>query len=121
MRGDVAIDANVRHRPALMREIEKQGIVVHTNCAGKQVTGEGVLCFDASAGEEALVPGETVICAVGQRSNRDAVMALRTCAPWDVADSFLNCAPVVRQIGDCVRPSNITNAVYQGYHAALDI
>ena len=43
MRGDVAIDANVRHRPALMREIEKQGIVVHTNCAGKQVTGEGVL------------------------------------------------------------------------------
>ena len=109
MRGDVAIDANVRHRPALMREIEKQGIVVHTNCAGKQVTGEGVLCFDASAGEEALVPGETVICAVGQRALRD------------VADSFLNCAPVVRQIGDCVRPSNITNAVYQGYHAALDI
>lgn len=48
-------------------------------------------------------------CAVGQRSNRDTVMALRSCAPW------------VREIGDCNRVSNITNAVYQGYHAALDI
>lgn len=56
-----------------------------------------------------LIPGKTVICAVGQRSNRDAVMRLRDCAPW------------VREIGDCVRVSNITSAVYQGYHAALDI
>lgn len=109
MRGDIAIDANVRHRPALMREIEKQGIIVHTGCAGKQVTAEGVICADAAAGTEILVPGATVICAVGQRALRN------------VADSFLNCAPVVRQIGDCVRPSNITNAVYQGHYAALDI
>lgn len=52
---------------------------------------------------------QSVRNAVGQRSNRDAVMALRTCAPW------------AREIGDCGRVSNITNAVYQGYHAALDI
>ena len=30
-------------------------------------------------------------------------------------------APVVKQIGDCIRPANICMAVYQGYHAALDI
>ncbi len=47
--------------------------------------------------------------ALAERSNRTAVDELRTCAPW------------VREIGDCVRVSNITNAVYQGYHAALDI
>lgn len=56
-----------------------------------------------------LISGKTVICAVGQRSNQDTVMQLRDCAAW------------VREIGDCVRVSNITNAVYQGYHAALDI
>ena len=55
--------------------------------------------------EAALVIGQSPVL----RSNRDAVMALRTCAPW------------VREIGDCNRVSNITNAVYQGYHAALDI
>ena len=27
----------------------------------------------------------------------------------------------VRIIGDAKRPSNITNAVYEGFHAALDI
>ena len=56
-----------------------------------------------------VIPGKTVICAVGQRSNRAAVDELRYCAPF------------VREIGDCARVSNITNAIYQGYHAALDI
>ena len=56
-----------------------------------------------------LIPGATVICAVGQRSNRDDILALRGCAPW------------VREIGDCVRVSNITNAIYMAYHAGLDI
>ena len=108
MRDDVAVDANVRHRPALMNELKKQNVQIHTGYTGKEITKKGVLCQDA-AGATVLVPGESVICAVGQRARRD------------VADSLLNCAPMVRQIGDCVRPSNITNAVYQGYHAALDI
>jgi hypothetical protein len=30
-------------------------------------------------------------------------------------------APFVREVGDCIRPANITKAVYEGYHAALDI
>ena len=30
-------------------------------------------------------------------------------------------APFSREIGDCIRPANITKAVYEGYHAALDI
>jgi len=97
MRDDVAVDANVRHRPALMNELKKQNVQIHTGYTGKEITKEGVLCQDA-AGTMVLVPGESVICAVGQRAHRD------------VADSLLNCAPMVRQIGDCVRPSNICAA-----------
>ena len=41
-------------------------------------------------------------------------------APADV-QTLCNAAPFVRWIGDCVRPGTITQAVYQGYHAALDI
>jgi hypothetical protein len=81
---------------------------VHTGYKGLFVTAEGVVCADA-AGEEQLVPGTTVICALGQRARRNVVEAL------------LDCAPYVAQIGDCVYPSTITTAVYQGYHAALDI
>ena len=107
MRGSLAVDCNIRHRPILMQQVDKY-TTVHTGLQGLRVTEEGLVCKDGE-GKEVLIPGKTVICAVGQRSNRDTVNELRGCAPF------------VREIGDCARVSNITNAVYQGYHAALDI
>lgn len=108
MRSELAPDANIRHRPILLSEIEKEGVQVHTEFKGLKVSNEGVLCLDKE-GNEALVPGTHVICALGQRANRNMV------------DELIDCAPYVAQIGDCVRPSTITTAVYQGHHAALDI
>ena len=107
MRDTLAPDANVRHRPILMKQVE-QYTTAYTGLTGLKVTAEGLLCRDGQ-GKEVLIPGETVICAVGQRANRADVDELRGSAPF------------VREIGDCARVSNITNAVYQGYHAALDI
>ena len=107
MRDSLAVDCNIRHRPILMQQVDKY-TTVHTGLQGLWVTEEGLVCKDGE-GKEVLIPGKTVICAVGQRSNRDTVNELRGCAPF------------VREIGDCARVSNITNAVYQGYHAALDI
>lgn len=107
MRDSLAVDCNIRHRPILMQQVDKY-TTVHTGLQGLRVTEDGLVCKDG-AGEEVLIPGKTMICAVGQRSNRDTVNELRGCAPF------------VREIGDCARVSNITNAVYQGYHAALDI
>lgn len=107
MRDELAVDANVRHRPLLLKEIEKY-VHVHTGCKVEEVTVEGVRCKDKE-GKELLISGKTVICALGQRSRTDVVEALR------------NGAPFVRVIGDARKVSTITNAVYQGYHAALDI
>ena len=58
-------------------------------------------------GKEILIPAGTIICAVGQRSRR--------------YDALIDAAPFVRVIGDAVRPSTITTAIYQGYHAGLDV
>ena len=107
MRDLLAPDANVRHRPLLLAEIDKY-VTVHTNCCGQRVTGEGVYCVDQQ-GNEVLIAGESVICALGQRSRTEVVEELRGGAPF------------VRVIGDAARVSTITNAVYEGYHAALDI
>ena len=74
---------------------------------GLRVTKEGVWC--KSGEEEVLVPGGSVICAVGQRARKD------------VAESLLDSAPIVKRIGDCIRPANICMAIYQGYHAAMDL
>ena len=107
MRDTLAADCNIRHRPILMKQVE-QYTTAYTGLAGLEVREDGLLCRD-NAGKEVFIPGQTIICAVGQRANRADVDALRCSAPF------------VREIGDCVRPSNITNAVYQGYHAALDV
>ena len=107
MRDRLAPDANVRHRPLLLAEIEKY-VTVHTDTKGIEITDEGIICENKD-GEQLLVPGKTVICALGQRPSLDQVEKLSDAAPF------------VRVIGDAGRVSTITNAVYQGYHAALDI
>ena len=107
MRDTLAPDCNIRQRPILMKKID-EGVHVHLNTTGLEVTPQGVKCRTED-GEEVLIPGETVICAVGQLANRADVDALRGTAPW------------VREIGDCVRPANITRAIYEAYHAALDV
>jgi 2,4-dienoyl-CoA reductase-like NADH-dependent reductase (Old Yellow Enzyme family)/thioredoxin reductase len=107
MRDTLAPDCNIRHRPILMQKIDEL-VTVHLCHAGLRVTETGLVC-KAPDGLEVLIPGETVVCAVGQRANRDDVAALRYSAPF------------VREVGDCIRPANITKAMYEGYHAALDI
>lgn len=107
MRNELAPDANVRHRPLLLKEIDKY-VTVHTGCRGMEVTKEGIIC-ETEEKEQILVPGTSVICALGQRSRTNVVEKLRDCAPY------------VAVIGDAGKVSTITNAVYEGYHAALDI
>ncbi len=107
MRDVLAPDANVRHRPLLLKQME--GLVqVHTGLRGIKVTAEGVLCADKD-GKEHMVKGASVICALGQKARKEVVEELRDSAPYVIS------------IGDCAKVATITNAVYQGYHAALDI
>lgn len=107
MREELAVDANIRHRPILLRKVNEL-VEVHTGIRGTRITAEGMIGVDQQ-NNECFVSGKSVICAVGQRSRRDVV------------NELLDAAPYVIQIGDCVRPSTITTAVYQGHHAALDI
>jgi 2,4-dienoyl-CoA reductase-like NADH-dependent reductase (Old Yellow Enzyme family)/thioredoxin reductase len=107
MRDELAPDANVRHRPLLLKKVDRY-VTVHTGYRGLEVTKEGVLCEDREQ-NKVLVPSSTVICALGQRSRTKMVEALRDSALY------------VAVIGDASKVSTITKAVYEGYHAALDI
>ena len=103
----LAPDCNIRNRPILMKNVDQYATAYKCH-TGLRITDEGLVCKNHE-GNEVLINCDTVICAVGQRSNRADADALRRCAPF------------VREIGDCVRPANITKAVYEGYHDALDI
>jgi len=106
MRDALAPDANIRHRPLLLQEMDKY-VTVHTGATVKEVTDNGVIC--TIDGEDKLIEGETVICALGQRARLDSV------------EELSNLVPFTRIIGDARQVSTITNAVYQGHWAALDI
>ena len=98
MRQELAPDANIRHRPLLLKEVDKY-VTVHTGCKGLAVTDEGVLC-ETDTGEEILIPGTSVICALGQHSRTSLVNSLRDSAPY------------IAVIGDASKVSTITNAFY---------
>ena len=108
MRHELAPDANVRHRPLLLQELSDQNVQIQTGLKGLEIIEEGVVCEDTT-GHRQTIQGQTVILALGQRSRSEVVEALRDSAPY------------VRVIGDCHRVASITEAVYEGYHAALDI
>lgn len=107
MRDALAPDANVRHRPLLLEQVAAH---VDARCGLRcvEVGEKGVTCEDAN-GQRVQIAADTVICALGQKPRADVAASLR------------NSAPFVRVIGDAGRVSTITNAVYEGYHAALDI
>ena len=107
MRDALAPDANVRHRPLLLAQIARLGIDVRLGHQVLSVGEDGVTC--RAGDDEVHVAGSTVICALGQRSRVATVESLQDAAPF------------VRVIGDAARVGTITNAVYWGYHAALDI
>ena len=107
MRDDVALDSVIRQRPLLLEKLYKL-CTVYTGYRGLEVTSEGIWC-QTKEGEKVLVPGTTIICALGQRPR------------WDVVKELYDCAPWVRVIGDANAVGTITKATYQGYHAALDI
>ena len=103
----LARDANIRNRPILLAELKSAGVDEVVGVAAKRVTAAGVV-IDAEKGER-TIPADTVICATGQQSRTEAVDALRDAAPF------------VRIVGDAVRPASITMAVYEAWHAAIDI
>jgi pyruvate/2-oxoglutarate dehydrogenase complex dihydrolipoamide dehydrogenase (E3) component len=100
-------DANPRYRPLLLNQLEKI-VTCKTETRGICITEEGLICSDRD-GNESVLEADTIICAAGQKPLRNVVKNLR------------DCAPEVIEIGDCVKPGHVTEAVFRGYWAGIDI
>lgn len=107
MRDDIAVDANPRHRPALMREL-KENTTVLTGLRASTVSEKGLSCTDKD-GKEIFIEADTILLAAGMKARTASVDALR------------GTASNVQIIGDCDRPLNIRNSTFRAYHAGLDI
>jgi 2,4-dienoyl-CoA reductase-like NADH-dependent reductase (Old Yellow Enzyme family)/thioredoxin reductase len=108
MMKDVAIDANVRQRPILLEKLDGLHIEIETGMNGIEITDTGLVCVD-EAGKTKLFDADTIVVAVGSYQLSEVVNGL------------LDAAPEVVQAGDCVKPQKVTEALYRGYHAGMDI
>ena len=104
---EVAKDANARQRPALMAELTAR-CTVRTGLRGLRAEPDGLVCADGT-GAEVKIPADAVVLAVGQRPLRETVDALRFTAPE------------VRILGDCRKAGTIREAIFNGYHAGMDV
>ena len=104
---EVAKDANARQRPALMQELNGR-CTVKTGLRGLRAEADGLVCADRD-GAEVKIPADAIVLAVGQRPLRDTVDELRFTAKE------------VRILGDCVKAGTIREAIFNGYHAGLDV
>ena len=108
MQNDVAPDANWMHRVGMLQSFAQQkNLHVRTGLRCMAVTEEGVETQDKD-GNTVVIPAESKVYAFGQRSVAvDKLMAL------DV--------PVIRIIGDCHQVGKTNGAIFDGYHAAMDL
>ncbi len=95
------------HTLALMEQIKKLDITVHTSTVLQEITPTGVTAV--KAGGRLTLTADTVIYAVGQKPLCDEAAALR------------GCAGEFYQIGDSVTPENILAATQTAWTIARDI
>ena len=108
MQDEIAPEANWMHKVGMMQRFaQTPSLQVKTGLRCMAVTEEGVECQDR-AGNTVLVPAESKVYAFGQRSVPSA--ELQT---LDV--------PEIRVIGDCRLVGKTNGAIFDGYHAAMDL
>ena len=90
-----------------MTELENH-VTCITGMRGVGITDKGIACMDTDD-NEVTFKADTIICAVGQKPLRN------------IAENLRDSAPEVIEIGDCVKVSNVTEAVFRGYWAGIDI
>lgn len=108
MQDAVAPDANWMHRVGMLQRFAgTPNLHVRTGLKCTAVTAEGVTAEDAN-GEIVQISAESKVYAFGQSS-------------VDVMDLLELDVPVIRIIGDCRQVGKTNGAIFDGYHAAMDL
>ncbi|MDR1589713.1 MAG: FAD-dependent oxidoreductase [Oscillospiraceae bacterium] len=106
-RDELAADAKGCYKMGLMRKVFESGIVAITGAGVKEILDGGVRY--EKDGKEMEAPAESVLYAVGMRSDDALYYDLYTKAPF------------VTLVGDAKRVGKVDGAVHSGYFAAMDI
>ena len=109
MLDEIAPDSYRMHRVGLIHEMEGR-ILWRTGLTCTAVRSDGVTAVNKEGSPE-FIGADTVVYAVGMSANRETAKNLRAAAGE---------IPVY-EIGDCVRPGNVYDALRQAFIAAMSI
>jgi NADPH-dependent 2,4-dienoyl-CoA reductase/sulfur reductase-like enzyme len=98
----IGLDIGPGLRRFEIERLKKAGVAMMTKARAQIITQEGVVIEES--GMSKVLPAETVVIAVGARSDRGLLEALESKKME------------VHAIGDCVAPRRIVQAVSQGFH-----
>ncbi len=107
MKNDWASDAYFMHKNAMDIYMRDSRIRIYTDTKAKAVTEKGLVCTTRDG--EILLEADTVLLAAGMKADPEFV------------HRFDYTADRVFQIGDCIRPGRVVDAVTTGYYRVLDI
>ena len=98
-------------RSQLLMELmhDEPNLRIRAGAKVKAITNEGVVFNYRDLSWEETAPADNVVLALGRTPRRELVDALRASGVE------------VREVGDCVEPRTIWNAVHEGANAALEI
>ena len=99
---EIAGDLNFISRGGLMEKLTENGVNVLPNMTIREFTDEGLLAADRE-GNEQILKADTVILALGAKSENRLAKDLR--------DTVLE----LYEIGDCVSPRRIGEAIHEGF------
>ncbi|HHT46841.1 MAG TPA: FAD-dependent oxidoreductase [Firmicutes bacterium] len=109
MRGALGDPLDVRHTSLLIARIDKTPTLNYkTGVKCNEITSSGIKVISED-GKEQFIEADTIVCAVGMKSNLDKLEPL-----GDMVPNFI-------PIGDCIKPQKILQAMQNGYYVALNI
>lgn len=103
---DFAPDAYYWHRQAIRRELEK-GVELRLAGVVTEICGDGVIV--EHNGQREKIPADSVFCALGLSPR------------LDVRNELRYIAPEYYEIGDCLQPGTVFEALSQGHYIGRDI
>ncbi|MFC1966782.1 FAD-dependent oxidoreductase, partial [Chloroflexota bacterium] len=103
--GSVAGDMGTRDRMYLLKLLSEAKVKILTKTMISEITDKGITVTD-ECGDRSTLKADTVVLAVGLKSNNHLLKAL------------MDKVPAVYAIGDCVEPRKVINAIWEGYRIA---
>jgi pyruvate/2-oxoglutarate dehydrogenase complex dihydrolipoamide dehydrogenase (E3) component len=103
----MAANISSSYRPFFLARLKKMGIRMETQTMVEKITGKGVQVIRKGMAE--FIAGDSVILAVGLKSNPE------------ILESFRGLAPEVYSIGDGLKPRMIKEAIEEGFAVGIKI